>query len=265
MVMVNGDPLTDLQVDPIELTITDDDERGVIAEPEELTLAPGDPASTYSVQLNSEPTAVVTVELALSSDEYVTVSPRALTFTASTWDTPQQVEVTARPNAPANEVVTIGNAASGGDYDGESAAVTITIFDPPTVMIDDEQAREDANEVVFEVSLTAAVSDRQVTVEYRTEDGTATSGEAGDYLASKGTLTFAAGDTRATIRVQVMDDTLDETRRDLYGCGSAIPKMPSWRPPPSPSQARSSMTTPLLLSRSMMRVPGRARGRSRSG
>ena len=46
--------------------------------------------------------------------------------------------------------------------------------------------------VVFTVSLSAA-SDREVTVDYATSDGTATSGT--DFTAESGTLTFAANET----------------------------------------------------------------------
>ena len=208
-VVVRGDTLPGLPVTPATLTITDDDERGVTVNPDRLELAPGDPATSYSVRLNSEPTDAVTVQLLTpSNDDYVAVSSRALTFTPNNWNTPQEVEVTAHSNGPANDtVVTISHLASGGDYDGESALVTITIFDPPSVTIEDAGADEHEEEVAFEVTLDAP-SGRAVEVNYGTEDGTAKAGE--DYRAAEGTLTFAVGQTRATIRISVENDALDE-------------------------------------------------------
>jgi hypothetical protein len=46
--------------------------------------------------------------------------------------------------------------------------------------------------------------DRIVTVDYSTIDGTATSGQ--DYVATAGTLTFAAGQTNQTILVPILND-----------------------------------------------------------
>src|SRR2546427_392758 len=47
-----------------------------------------------------------------------------------------------------------------------------------------------------------------VTVDYATSDGTATDGS--DYIATSGTLTFAAGQTSGTFTIPIIDDALDE-------------------------------------------------------
>ena len=91
--------------------------------------------------------------------------------------------------------------------------MTITIFDPPSVTIADADAVEKQEEVAFEVSL-SATSSRQVTVNYGTEDGTAEAGE--DYGATEGTLTFAEGQTSATIRIPVENDALDEADEESF-------------------------------------------------
>ena len=49
-----------------------------------------------------------------------------------------------------------------------------------------------------------------VTVRYMTRDGTATAGE--DYEETRGTLTFAAGETEKTVSVPILDDAVDEGR-----------------------------------------------------
>ena len=48
-----------------------------------------------------------------------------------------------------------------------------------------------------------------MTVDYATEDGTAKVDE-NDYVATSGTLTFAAGETSKTVEVEVLDDAHDE-------------------------------------------------------
>ena len=60
----------------------------------------------------------------------------------------------------------------------------------------------------FEVTLSGA-SDRAVTVEYGTVAGTAVAGL--DYTAAAGTLTFEAGERRATIEVATIEDDLAES------------------------------------------------------
>ncbi|MDZ8052907.1 MAG: LamG-like jellyroll fold domain-containing protein [Aulosira sp. ZfuCHP01] len=51
-------------------------------------------------------------------------------------------------------------------------------------------------------------SDGTVTVDYQTVDGTATPGA--DYIRQSGTLTFAPGETRKSVIIPILDDTLTE-------------------------------------------------------
>ena len=101
----------------------------------------------------------------------------------------------------------------------------------PSLSIGNDSVAEDNGTLAFEVSLDAA-SGKEITVRYTTADGTATSGA--DYASGSGTLTFAPGDTAATITVSVVDDgvpELDEhmtvtlsnagTRRSAPGRGPA--------------------------------------------
>ena len=76
----------------------------------------------------------------------------------------------------------------------------------PAVSVSDASAAE-GDAVAFTVSLSAA-SSQQVTVEYATSGGTATSGT--DFTAESGTLTFAANETSKTVSVATTDDSVDE-------------------------------------------------------
>ena len=68
--------------------------RGVTVSPTKLEVTEGG-RETYTVVLTSEPTGDVTVEMAVSGDEDVTVSPESLTFTDSNWATARTVTVSA--------------------------------------------------------------------------------------------------------------------------------------------------------------------------
>ena len=48
----------------------------------------------------------------------------------------------------------------------------------------------------------------EVTVDYRTQDGTATAGS--DYTSTSGTLTFAPGEDKKTVSVPIMDGTVED-------------------------------------------------------
>ena len=79
---------------------------------------------------------------------------------------------------------------------------------PPTLNIGDATVVEGPGAVAeFTVTLSAAAADA-VTVDYATSDGTARAGL--DYTSSSGALTIPAGGTSGTIRVSVLDDTIDE-------------------------------------------------------
>ena len=79
--------------------------------------------------------------------------------------------------------------------------------DEPSLSIGNDSVAEDSGPLAFEVSLDAA-SGKEITVDYKTVEGTATSDA--DYDYASGTLTFAAGDTAATIPVDVEDDGVPE-------------------------------------------------------
>ena len=193
------------------VAIIDNDVRGVTVTPTALMIPEGE-SDSYTVVLNTEPTADVTVAVQVPEGPEISVFPTALTFTANNWNTPQTVTVTAAQDddsVPDNPV-TIRHAVSGGDYGTVTAAsvvVTILEDDPPTIQIADAAAVEGDGEMEFSVRLSLA-SIQTVTVEYATADGSATAGT--DYEETTGTLTFFALQTEQTIRVPILDDDLDE-------------------------------------------------------
>ena len=198
-------PVTDN--DAPDVTVT----AGVTVTPPTLAVLEGRSAN-YTVVLDAEPTADVTIAIQVPEDAEVSVDETELTFTAEDWNQAQTVTVTAAQDddAVADDPVTIHHAVSGGNYDtvpAASVAVAILEDDMPTLLIADAEASEGDGEIVFQVRLSVANS-KTVTTEYATGTGTATKGE--DYEAMTGKLTFPALETEQTIRVPIIDDDLDE-------------------------------------------------------
>ena len=212
------DLATDLAVVGTELTIIDDDTRGVTVSESSLVIDEGT-SETYTVVLDSEPTDDVTVTVTVPAGTDVSVNNPSLTFTASDWRQAQTVEVNAAndDDALADATVILTHTVGGGDYIDTSAAdveVTIVEDDTPALSISDVRAGEDVGEMVFAVTL-SPVGSNEVTVDYATSDGTA--GAGSDYTAATGTLTFATGTTTAQmIRVPIVDDTVDEEEEETF-------------------------------------------------
>ena len=101
------------------LTVTEEDTTG----------------DSYTVVLDSQPTATVTVTVAghAGTDVSLTPSSATLTFTPTNWGTAQTVTVTAGPDADmANESVSLTHSAASTDSDYEGitiAGVEVTVTD----------------------------------------------------------------------------------------------------------------------------------------
>ena len=125
--------------------------------------------------------------------------------------------ITVEPDGQGAVTITLPETtdcgASGAICTGDgrplSHSLSATVAGPviiPAVSASDASAAE-GDAVAFTVSLSAA-SSRQVTVDYATSGGTATSGT--DFTAESGTLTFAANETSKTVSVATTDDSADE-------------------------------------------------------
>ena len=116
-----------------DVTITDDDERGVRVTPTKLTVLEGGSA-TYTVALGSEPMLDVTVDVSqslTSGAASVTVDPETLTFsTVLNWDEVQTVTVSAEndDHIEVDAEIALTHTVRGGDYDSLAAdSVTVTV------------------------------------------------------------------------------------------------------------------------------------------
>ena len=97
-------------------------------------------AATYTVALGAPPTADVTVTVSGSSGTDVVLSgldaQNRLTFTPLDWDAAQAVTVTAGQDADAgDDSVTLTHTAVGGEYEGVSADLAVTVVDDDAVIV----------------------------------------------------------------------------------------------------------------------------------
>ena len=106
--------------------------------------------ATYTVRLNTMPTATVTVFAESADTSIATVSPLLLTFTRANWNQAQTVTVTGVNDDVDNPPITNGgdddgrsvritHASSGGDYDGVDSAET-TAWSVMANVVDDDTA-----------------------------------------------------------------------------------------------------------------------------
>ena len=194
------------------VSITDDDEAGVVLSETGLTVTEGDAAgSSYTVTLAAEPSDSVTVtitghdgtDLSLSG---TTLSSNMLTFTVDNWNTAQTVTVKAgEDNDGANDTGTLTHTASGGDYASITKDLPVTVTDNDTAAI-----------VLSETDLTVTEGDAagsSYTVKLVTEPTGSVSvsitGQAStDLTLDKTTLTFAVDNwnTAQTVTVRTGED-----------------------------------------------------------
>ena len=114
---------TGVTVSTTALTVTEEDTTG----------------ASYTVVLNTQPTANVTVTVAGHAGTDVTPSPTSLTFTPTTWGTARTVTVTAGPDADtADDAVSLTHSATSTDtdYNGIAiAGVDVTVNDNDTAQV----------------------------------------------------------------------------------------------------------------------------------
>jgi hypothetical protein len=171
---------------------------------------------------------------ATAGDDYSTVSG-TLTIPAGTSpgaiDVPLINDTTDEPDETFQVALSTPTNATVA---GVAAQVTIADDDAmPTISVADVSVGEASGTATFEVTLSNP-SSWGITADYTTSDGTALANE--DYAATTGTVSFAPGDTEATVDVPVTSDAIDEPTQtfDLtlsnatnatIGDGSAVGKI----------------------------------------
>ena len=197
------------------VTIADDDTAGVTVSETSLNIEEGG-AKSYTVVLDSQPTASVTVTVNDPSNTYVTADPASLTFAAGDWDDEQTVTVSAAQDTDvADDTATVTHTVSSLDtkYNGISAddvRVTVTDAGHPQVSVTFGQASyavAEGNSRTVEVELDKDPV-RTVTIPItKTEQDGASSA---DYSGVPANVTFNSGETEKSFTLTATSDTEDD-------------------------------------------------------
>ena len=205
------------------VSITDNDTRGVTVEPTALRIDEGS-TGQYTVVLNSEPTADVTVTIGVPTNTDITVNKTSLRFTPGNWSRPQTLSVSALqesdPTDDDDDTGTISHAVMSSDngYNGFSAApLSVTVIDDeaPQVKVEFDRAADavaEGHEISFSVSLSKD-PERTITIPISVTHHGA---DRDDYTLSPSSLTFDAGGVLSQpITLTAIDDTIDDDDESL--------------------------------------------------
>ena len=116
--------------------ILDNDSATLILSAPSLSVNEGGSAS-YTVKLNAEPTATVTVTITGFSGTDLTLDKSSLEFTTSTWDTAQTVTVTGGEDddAVVDRITLVHTPSGGGFTTGAQLGVRVVDNDPKNLIL----------------------------------------------------------------------------------------------------------------------------------
>ncbi len=195
------------KVSSLVAVVTDDD-KGITLSTTSLTLTKGQAGKSYMVMLAAAPNGDVSVSIDKQGEANVTLNPTSLTFTSTSWNTPQTV--TASPSSTLdgfNRSATLRHSASGGGYGTNTPVVSLAVLaeDPNNpglnVSPNSLSLTEGGGTGTFTVKLGHASS--------ATVDLTVTSGDLGAATAHPAAFTILSQNWNVgqTITVTPVDDT----------------------------------------------------------
>ncbi|MDE2881348.1 MAG: hypothetical protein OXP70_05805, partial [Acidobacteriota bacterium] len=210
---ITAPPDSALTVRPAVLTIVDDDET-----PEIIIADAGAVESAGRI--------VFPVRLSGASAHTITVSYRTADGTAEAGadyeagagelsfapgESERSVTIAviddALDEADETLLVQLGEAEHASVGDGEATGTIVDEDQTPSITIEDASEVESSGGIGFVVTLDAP-SGRPISVVCRSADGTAIAGD--DYVEEVGVLRFEPGERQKTIRMELIDDALDE-------------------------------------------------------
>ncbi len=150
----------------VSIANTDDETAGITVSEISGSVGETGTTATFTIVLNSEPSADVMIGLSSSDAGEGTVGPTSLTFTVENWNAPQTVTVTGIDDSQADgdvtfSIVTAAAESADTEYDGLDADdVTATNVDNETANVTVSEisgaTAEDGTTATFTVVLTSA-------------------------------------------------------------------------------------------------------------
>ncbi len=212
--------------DDVSVTNTDDDAAGVtVTLPQglsSLTTTEAGGEATFTVALDSAPTADVSIGVSSSDTGEGTVAPATLTFTTGNWNTAQTVTVTGVDDNVDDDdqdytIVLAAATSTDANYSGadpddvsvvneddDTAGIAVTLPQGETSLT----TTEAGGEATFTVALDSApTADVSIGV---------SSSDTGEGTVAPATLTFTTGNwnTAQTVTVTGVDDDVDDDDQD---------------------------------------------------
>ena len=203
--------VAELRIEPAtgaKIALADDDSPAVLVTPDRLTVVEAG-SNTYTVELQTRPTADVTVTITGVSGD-LSLDRTSLVFTGADWSDPQEVEVTAADDADSvqDPDVTLTHRASGAaEYRGLRAELVVSIREnDPSLVFSETALRVPEGETATYAVALATVPTADVTVRI--------TGVSGDLSLDKTELAYTPGDwdDAQTITVAAAQD--DDTSTD---------------------------------------------------
>lgn len=228
---VAGDPFfSGVQIDPVTAVKDDNDDPPVIRVlPSAASATEGAPID-FTIELIGQSEFLVSVDYeavgasAMAGADFV-LAPGTATFSNSTTefvvsvetvnDTFDEPDEIFRLNLDSEINATLDPAASfaTGTINDNDLPPVVSISPPSPAMVTEGAAS--TSFIVFYTVTLSAVSERAISVNWATRNGTANSA-SGDYGAANGTLNFAPGQTTDTIAITVLGDNADEPDENFY-------------------------------------------------
>ncbi|MBA5249958.1 MAG: hypothetical protein FE834_10620, partial [Gammaproteobacteria bacterium] len=184
-------------------TIIDNDTVGVSVSPTSITTSEDSrqAPSTFTIQLDSQPSANVNIGLSSSAPTEGTVTPDSITFTAGNWNRPQTIAVTGvddliKDGDQTYNIVTTKTTSSDSKYND------LEVADVSAINID--------NDIVFFITGINSTDD----INENTEFMSATPTIFGDTPIGKLTYSLKAGDDQAQFTVNADTGVVSMIARD---------------------------------------------------
>ena len=213
--------------DPVGAVLADGAATGTIVDnddPPRLSISDATAAESagsmaFTVRLDAASGKVVSVEYATSdgtAEADTDYEESAGTVTFKPGEVTQTVSVAVLEDAVDEDdetlEVVLSDPVNASVIDGTAIGTITDDDEPPGLFIADATASEGDELIAFAVRLDAK-SQRDVTAQFATSDGSAKAEM--DYTTQMGTITFVAGDTTQMVTVPVLDDFVDEDLEDF--------------------------------------------------
>ncbi|MBF2755779.1 MAG: hypothetical protein ISN29_11070, partial [Gammaproteobacteria bacterium AqS3] len=191
-----------------------DSGRGFIVSASSLTVEEGG-SETFTVRLESQPSGEVSVAVVETSNDDVSVSPAALTFSTTDWSTPQTVTVNVAEDDDQNDdQARVRLVASGADYTDVAGSVAVSVTDNDRALVvlaeSDPLEVNEGDSSTFTVRLTTRPLVKEISV------AVAETSNA-DVSVSPAVLTFSSTNwflpQTVTVTAAEDDDGSDDTAR----------------------------------------------------